>query len=62
MKIIITGFKNKKQMIKWLEQYEGGIEQHFDCKVSTCEMASFTKEMNEFESDNNKTDFNLLLK
>jgi len=65
--IILTGFKTKEQAIAWLNQYEGGLEQHFDTDdpiefPSMCDMPSYIEEMKMFEEDENKSNFNLRLK
>lgn len=65
--ITLTGFKTKKQAIAWLNQYEGGLEQHFDTDdpiefPAMCDMPSYIEEMKMFEEDENKSNFNLRLK
>lgn len=65
--IILTGFKTKEQAIAWLNQYEGGLEQHFDTDdpiefPAMCDMPSYIEEMKMFEEDENKSNFNLRLK
>lgn len=64
--ITLTGFKTKEQAIAWLNQYEGGLEQHFDTDdpiefPAMCNMSSYITEMKMFEEDENKSNFNLRL-
>lgn len=60
--ITITGFKNKKEAIAWLQEYEGGLEQHFEFDgPSMTNTKSFIPEMKEFKENPDKTDFNLHL-
>lgn len=64
--ITLTGFKTKEQAIAWLNQYEGGLEQHFDTDEpiefpAMCNMSSYITEMKMFEEDKNKLNFNLRL-
>lgn len=67
--ITLTGFKTKQEAIYWLNQYEGGGEQYFDtdepeenCFPAMTDMKSYTKEMNDFENNISKFNFNLNLK
>lgn len=66
MTITISGFKTKEQIIEWLNQYEGGIEQHFDFEdeetPSCCIMEQYIPEMKNFKNDPLKENFDLHLK
>lgn len=59
--ITISGFKTKKQAIEWLNQYEGGLEQHFEEVPSCCNMDQYIPEMKEFKNDKTKQNFDLWL-
>lgn len=65
--ITISGFKNKEQAIKWLEVYEGSGEQYMcdaiDSKAVpvTVKMKPYISEMDSFEKDDKKENFNLIL-
>jgi predicted Zn-dependent peptidase len=61
MTITISGFSTKEEIIEWLNQYEGGIEQHFDEVPSFCKMEQYIPEMREFESQPEKKNFNLVV-
>lgn len=67
--ITLTGFKTKQEAIHWLNQYEGGIEQHFDTDEPELDgfpcfvdMEPYIQEMKDFKRDDSKTNFNLELK
>jgi hypothetical protein len=62
MTITISGFKTKEEIIEWLNQYEGGIEQHFEDVPSNCQMEIYISEMNKFKSQPAKENFNLVIK
>lgn len=57
--ITISGFKTKEEAIEWLNQYEGGLEQHFECTPSTCDMTTYIPEMEAFKTNDDKLNFNL---
>lgn len=60
--ITITGFKNKKEAIAWLQEYEGSVEQDFDIEgPSLTDIDSYIPEMEKFKENPDKTDFNLHL-
>lgn len=65
--ITVSGFKTKDQAIAWLNQYEGGVEQSFDTETpikfpAMCSMEQYIPEMQAFEKDTDKTNFNLHVK
>ena len=63
--ITITGFKTKEEVLAWAQQYIGGNEQYFNPEASDVPFPCFTNaehyigEVEEFKSDEQKTDFNL---
>lgn len=61
MTITISGFKTKEEIRSWLTQYEGSMEQHFEDTPSYCDMDSYIPEWNEFENNEEKTNFNLIV-
>ena len=65
--ITLIGFQTKEQAAAWLNQYQGGIEQHFDTQEpidfpAMCDMRSYIEEMESFQTDNEKLNFNINLK
>jgi hypothetical protein len=65
--ITLSGFKTKEQAIAWLNQYEGSVEQAFDTEEpiefpAMCSMEQYIPEMQAFEKDADKINFNLQLK
>lgn len=62
MTITISGFKTKEQILDWLQEYQGGVEQYFEADCSSTDMSSYIPEMKEFVELADKTNFNLVLK
>ena len=52
--ITLSGFKNKEQAIGFLNNFEGGIEQHFEEPDVECDMDTYIPEMQSFKEDKNK--------
>lgn len=59
---VTIAFSNKQQAIEWLNQYQGGLEQHFEDVESICNMLHYIPEMQEFKSNESKNNFDLKFK
>lgn len=65
--ITINGFKSKDDLISWLKQYEGGIEQYFeDCTSNVNHNHYYSNSKGIYSHfdkfrNNNETNFNLEL-
>jgi len=63
MSITITlhGFPTKQDALDWVYEYEGGLEQHFDCSTAMVDMEPFNKEINNFVNDESKSNVDVFL-